>query len=80
MLDHKKWAKNDRIFKFFENKQNSHQSLFNEDPKIFSREAKISRKEQPDNSGNMGNNRDICCYENQGYTVSNIIVCDIMKW
>ena len=62
MLDRKKWAKNDRIFKFFElNEIHIVDSPLNEDHKdiFFSREVLISGEAWPENLGKMGNNRDI---------------------
>ena len=44
-------------------------SSFNADPNnisFFSREALISGEGQSENLGQMGNNRDICCYANRG--------------
>ena len=43
-------------------------SFFNEDSKniIFSREVPILGRGRPENSGKMGNNRDIYCHANQG--------------
>ena len=72
MLDRKKWTKNDRIFKFFEIKIYSVDSPFNEDPKniFFSKEVLILGEGRPDNLGKMGNNRDIYCYANQGWSIS----------
>ena len=46
-------------------------SPFNEDPKnIFSREALISGEGRPENLGKIGNNRDIYCYANRGWSIS----------
>ena len=73
MLDRKKWAKNDRIFKFFEIKRNQEgDSPFNEDPKniFFPREALILGEGRLENLGKMGNNRDIYCYANWGWSIS----------
>ena len=54
-------------------------SLFNEDPEniILSMEALISGKGQLENLGKMGNNRDIYCYANRGWSISkgNISLC-----
>ena len=41
-------------------------SPFNENIIIFSREALISREGRSENSGEMGNNRDIYCHSNRG--------------
>ena len=47
-------------------------SPFHEDPKnmIFPREALISGKGGKENVGKMGNNRDIYCYANRGWSIS----------
>ena len=59
MLDRKKWAKNDRIFKFFElNEIHIVDSEHHKDI-IFSREVLISGEARPENLGKMSNNRDI---------------------
>ena len=46
-------------------------SPFNEDPKniTFSKEALISGEGRPENLGKMGNNRDIYCCANQGWSI-----------
>ena len=46
-------------------------SPFNENPKniIFSREALILGERRSENLGKMGNNRDIYCYANWGWSV-----------
>ena len=65
VLDGEKYSKtNDQIFKL--NEIHRVDSPFNEDPKIFSREALISGERRPENLGKMGNNRDIYCYANWG--------------
>ena len=45
---------------------------FNEDPKNinFSMEALISGERRPGNLGKMGNNRNIYCYANWGWSIS----------
>ena len=47
-------------------------SPFNEDPKniISSREPLISVEARSENLGKMGNNRDIYCYANWGWSIS----------
>ena len=44
---------------------------FNEDPKnIFFREVLISGEGQSENLGKLGNNRDVYCYANRGWSIS----------
>ena len=66
--------KNDRIFKFFEINEIHRvvDSPFNEDPKniIFFQRDPISGEGRRENLGKMGNNRDIYCYGNRGWSVS----------
>ena len=48
-------------------------SPFNENPEniyIFSRDKLISGEERPGNLGKMGNNRDIYCFANRGWSIS----------
>ena len=47
-------------------------SPFNEDPQniIFFWEALISGEGRPENLGEVGNNRDIYCYANRGWSIS----------
>ena len=47
---------------FFKIKRNLHSCQRGSQKYIFSREALISGEEWPENSGEMGNNRDIYCY------------------
>ena len=48
-------------------------SPFNEDPKniIFFQGSPNFGEGWPENLGKMGNNRDICCYANRGWSISN---------
>ena len=70
MLDHKKWVKISRNFKFPVGKQIDRVDRpFSKDSTniaFFSRKAFTSREGRSENLGEMCNNRDIYCYANLG--------------